>query len=332
MKKKLYVTDLPLYFTRQIEELFFVRDLALKKSAVQKEYLDLYLQDKTGTVSGIMWEEYIKKELLYCKGHVALIKGMVVQNQKEQYEILVTSIEPMEDYDQGAFVNGLTEADTKKYLGYLHNYIENVKSEGYRTLLQYVFSKDEAVFAVLPATLKNHHSYNGGLLVHTVTVTSLVRYMSRTLFAYNFHPSYEIPYNSSLLVTAGLLHVIGVLKMITPFPELGRDNVSILLSQHEHTNSYMQEAFQAIDSDILSGEERTLLLHTIGCVYESTERKPMLREALLLREAYHLLINVSNMEYFMNCHDSEKGSIFDKQMNNYLYLQAQAMDKEEQDG
>lgn len=332
MKKKLYVTDLPSYFTRQIEELFFVRDLALEKSSVQKEYLDLYLQDKTGTVGGIMWEEYIKKEFLHYKGRIALIKGIVVQNQKEQYEILVTSIEPAEDYDQGEFVNGLTEEDTKKYLGYLHSYIENVQSEGYRTLLQNIFSKDEALFALLPATLKKHHSYNGGLLVHTITVTSLVRYMSRTLAAYNFHPSYAIPYNSSLLVTAGLLHVIGVLKMITPFPELGRDNVSILLSQHEHTIKYMQDAFQELDSGVLSDEEKTLLLHTIGCVYEGTERKPMLREALLLREAYHLLINVSNMEHFMSCHDSEKGSIFDAQMNNYLYLQVQTADKGEKDG
>lgn len=330
MKKQLYISDLPEYFTRQIEEPFFIKDVSLRMSSGQKEYLSLCLQDKTGATGGIMWEEYMRHDFLQYKGCVAMIKGMVVQDQKGQYEILVTGIEPISDYDQAEFVNGLTSEETAKYLQYLHNYIENVKDSGFRSLLQSVFGKEEEKFAVLPATLKNHHAYNGGLLVHTISVTSLLRYMSRTLGAYNIHPAIRIPYDSSLLVTAGLLHSIGVVRMITPFPEQKRDNLSILLSQHEHTIQYINEAFLRAGKDILSEEGKTLLLHTIGCVYESTERKPMLREALLLREAYRLCVGVTNLEHFMNCHNGEAGSIFDEQMNNYLYLQA--VDKEESDG
>ena len=330
MKKKIYVSDLSAHFTHEVEELFFIKDLILKKTSSQKDYMDLYLQDKTGTVGGIMWEEYIKSEFLTYKGHVAKIKGMVVHNQKEQNQILVTSIELVEGYEQREFVNGLTEEETYKYFGYLHGYVENVQDEGYRTLLQLVFDKEKEKFAILPVTLKSHHNYNGGLLVYTVSVTSLARYMSRTLSVYNFHPSYNLPFDSALLVTAGLLHAIGIVRMINPFPELRRDNVSILLSQYEHTMWYLQETFQELGEEVLPEEKKTLLLHTIGCVYESTERKAMLREAMLLREAYQLLISVSNLEYFMSCHAGEEGSIFDEHMNNYLYLQTK--NKEEVDG
>lgn len=322
MNKRIFVSDLSEYFTKQIEEAFFVRDIDIRRSSGQKEYLFLLLQDKTGLVGAIMWKEYLKEEFLKYKGCAVMIKGMVLKNQQEQNELLITSIIPVEDYKQGEFVNGLTEEDTKKFLEYLHSYIENVQNKGYRTLLQQIFNKEENLFATLPVTLKGHHCYNGGLLVHTISVTSLVRYMSRTLAAYNYHPSYRIPYDSSLLVTAGLLHAIGIVKMIMPFPDLKRDNTSILLSLHEHTLQYMQEKFLELEKGTLSAEEKMLLIHTIGCVYESVERKPMLREALLLREAYQLLISVSNLEYFMSCHAGEEGSIFDEQMSNYLYLQA----------
>lgn len=322
MKKDIYISDLPGYYTQQIEDLFFIRELTLKQSASQTQYLSLFLQDKTGTIGGIMWQEYIKEEFMELKGHVVKVKGMIIQNQKEQYEILLTSLELENSYDQGEYVNGLTPDETKKYQEYLQSYIKNVKEDGYRILLQTVFDKEMDTFATLPVTLKGHHSYNGGLLVHTITVTSLARYMSRTLDAYNYHPSYHIPFNSSLLVTSSLLHAIGIVRMLTPFPELKRDKISILLSQHEHTMQYLQETFRGLEEGVLSEEEKSLLMHTIGCVYESTERKPMLREALLLRESYQILINVANLEYFINCHDGEEGSVFDSQLNNYVYVQS----------
>lgn len=320
MNKKIYITDLPGYFTKEIEEMFFIKEAVLKESSNKKKFINLILQDKTGTICGIMWEEYIKEDVVKYKGCVVQIKGMVIQNQKEQYEILATNVETVEVYEQGEFVNGLTHEDTVKYIQYLHNYVECVKEEGYNLLLHNIFSKEEKIFALLPITLKGHHNYNGGLLVHTISVTSLVKYMSRTLSFYNFHPSYNIPYSTDLLVTASLLHAVGIVRMLTPFPELERINTSRLLSLYEHTVQYLHESFHELKGEILSEEKKALLLHTIACVYTSTELKPMLREALLLKEAYQLLVNVTNLEYFMNCHSEEEGCVFDGLLNNYLYI------------
>lgn len=321
MNKKIYVTDLPSYFTKQIEELFFVREAVLHETINKKKYINLFLQDKMGTIGGIMWQEYIKEGFLELKGHVVRINGMVVQNQKEQYEILVNNMEDMEDYDQSEFVNGLTQEGTVKYLNYLYKYIDDVEDKGYSALLRSIFNKEKEKFAILPATLKSHHDYNGGFLVYTITLTSLVKYMSRTLSFYNFHPSYSIPYNTSLLITASLLHAVGVVRMITPFPDLKRISISRLLGQHEHTIQYVQESILELQEEILTEEDKALLIHTISCVYESNGLKPMFREALLLKQAYQLLENVTKLEYFINYHTGEEGCIYDEQLNNYLYMQ-----------
>ena len=103
---------------------------------------------------------------------------------------------------------------------------------------------------------------------------------------------------------------------------------SDLLNLHELTMQYLCRMLSQNDGFSLTEEEESLLMHTIGCVYESTDRKPMIREAIILKNAIQLQSDVSRLEYFLFSNQDKCGSVFDPALNNYIYIQKEHTDNE----
>lgn len=99
-----------------------------------------------------------------------------------------------------------------------------------------------------------------------------------------------------------------------------RISESVPLSRYELTIQYIQDAACRYREVENGAEELNLLLHMVGCVYESTERKPMLREALILREAVHLHEQVAFLEHFIHANRVKSGIVYDRQLGNYIYV------------
>lgn len=321
MSKNIYISDISEYFTRTIETSFYVRNIAEKQTNDnRKKYFEILLQDCTGTIFGTVWEEYMETEYETYAGKVVQVNGMVVQNQEGAYQLVITHIRPVNEYLYSDYVNGISKKDTENYLKLLHKYIEAVKSPNYRNLLHHIFTSIPD-FETLPATLKGHHNFNGGFLVYSVSVTCLAKYMAHSLEQYNLNPSYVLPYNCDLIIAGGLLHAIGTVNMLKPFPEMKRIPESIPLNLHELTIRFLYQTLSRNDNFKLTEEEQTLLMHTIGCVYENTERKPMIREAIILKNAIQLQNDVTKLEYFLFSNQDKCGSVFDPTLNNYIYIQ-----------
>lgn len=328
MSKNIFISGISDFFTKTIEESFYVRNITEKQtSGNKKRYLEVLLQDSTGTIFGTIWEEYIEAEYESYVGKVVQINGMVIQNQDASYQLVITHMAPLDEYLYSDYVNGISEKDTKSYLELLHKYIGTVKSPNYRNLLHHIFTSIPG-FETLPATLKGHHNFNGGLLVYSVSVTCLAKYMAYSLEKYNLNPSYSLHYNSDLVITGGLLHAIGTVNMLKPFPEMKRIPESIPLNLHELTMQYLCRMLSQNDGFSLTEEEESLLMHTIGCVYESNDRKPMIREAIILKNAIQLQSDVSRLEYFLFSNQDKCGSVFDPALNNYIYIQKEHTDNE----
>ena len=326
MSKNIYISGISDFFTKTIETSFYVRNIAEKQtSESKKRYLEVLLQDSTGTIFGTIWEEYMEAEYESYMGKVVQINGMVIQNQDASYQLIITHMALLDEYLYSDYVNGISEKDTKSYLELLHKYIGAVKSQKYRNLLHHIFTSIPD-FETLPATLKGHHNFNGGLLVYSVSVTCLAKYMAYSLEKYNLNPSYSLPYNSDLVIAGGLLHAIGTVNMLKPFPEMKRIPESIPLNLHELTMQYLCRMLSQNDGFSLTEEEESLLMHTIGCVYESTDRKPMIREAIILKNAIQLQGDVSRLEYFLFSNQDKCGSVFDPALNNYIYIQKEHTD------
>lgn len=326
MSKNIYISQISEYFTQTIETSFYVRSVTEKQTREnKKKYLEVLLQDSTGTIFGTIWEEYMNAEFTGYTGRVVQISGMVIQNQDNSYQIVITHMTPMEEYLYCDYVNGISEEQTKRFLELLHKFIETVKSPNYRNLLKHIFANIPD-YEKLPATLKGHHNFNGGFLVYSISVTCLAKYMINSLEKYNLNPSYVLPYNSDLVIAGGLLHAIGTVNMLKPFPEMKRIPESIPLNLHELTMQYLLQTLSQHEEIHLTEEEQSLLLHVIGCIYESSERKPMIREAIILKNAIQLQSDVSMLEYFLFSNQDKQGAVFDTVLNNYVYIQKEAAD------
>lgn len=319
MSKELFIKDIANHFTNTVTTSFYLRDIQQKQTAENKKnYLEVILQDSTGLLFGTVWEEYMKEEYLSFKEKIIQVKGLVVQGTNNNYQLVISKMQELPDYELSDYVNGISEEENENYRSLLHKYIASVKSQGYKSLLENIFSQEPDFFKV-PATLKKHHSYNGGLLVYTLSVTCMAKYIAYSLAKYNRNPSYYLPYNDDLIITGGLLHAIGTINMLKPFPEMKRIPESIPLSLHEITTQFIQKAVLACGSP-LSVEEQSLLFHMIGCTYESEQRKPMLRESLILRDAVKLQKDVARLEHFLASNQEESGAYFDTALNNYIYI------------
>lgn len=328
MSKNIYISGISEYFTRTIESSFYVRNITEKQTNENKKrYLEVLLQDCTGTIFGTVWEEYMETEYETYVGKVIQLSGMVVQNQEASYQLVITHMKPMDKYLYSDYINGISEKDTENYLKLLHKYIEAVKSPNYRNLLHHIFTNIPD-FEKLPATLKGHHNFNGGFLVYSVSVTCLAKYTAHSLEQYNLNPSYALPYNSDLIIAGGLLHAIGTVNMLKPFPEMKRIPESIPLNLHELTMQFLCRTLSQNDDFHLTEEEKSLLMHIIGCVYESSDRKPMIREAIILKNVIQLQHDVTKLEYFLFSNQDKCGSVFDSTLNNYIYIQKEHAENE----
>lgn len=325
--KKLFISDLEKYFTQTIETSFFLKEIITQESSVQKiAFFKLSLQDSSGTIPGIIWDNNMNPDYLNFRNKIVKIKGIVTK-QSNILQIIINSMKLITDFDPTDYMNGISEECTNNQMDILFKYIDGIKSNEFKKLCTSIF-KEETSFPILPATLKGHHNFNGGLLIYTLGTTSLAIRMAKNLQCYNIHPSHSIPYNYDILATAGLLHCIGSLKMLTPFPNMGRIINSVPLSLHELTFQYLTTKI-LVDEIKLTEEEQYLLFHTIGCVYESDVRKPMTREALLLREASHIQIDISSFEHFLFKNYDKQGIVYDTTLNNYLYASKEEVNKNE---
>ena len=113
--------------------------------------------------------------------------------------------------------------------------------------------------------------------------------------------------------------------MVTPAPDIKRVPCTIPLTLHELTMQYIQEAVRHTGSRIAENT-LCLLYHVIGCVYESDARKPILREALILKSAVELHDKITLLEHFMVKNQDKTGIVFDDILGNYIYLGSEESD------
>lgn len=320
MEKQIFISDLKNHYAELLEQPFYLKDIVQKESAESsKPYLDLLLIDRTGTINAKIWEENIVPEYMDYKSRVVVVRGLVTQDANEKLMMFVTNLSIPETYQQTDYINGISCKEQEKFKSLFIKYTDMVTHKGYHGLLQYVINQDMDTLSTLPASLTKNGNYNGGLLVYTISTTSMVYLAMKCLEAYNIHPDYSIPYHGELLICASLLHRMGVIKIMKPYPEAERLRESLLLDVKEHTLTYLAQCIVSGGIDI-SEEDQNLLFHLICCSYENSSVKPMIREGLLLQSASRLNTSISRLEYFLNQNENEQGSIYNETLKNYIYI------------
>lgn len=192
-----------------ITDIFILTKCEKGITKVGKAYGKLVLEDSTGTIQGVMWQN---SHLLdqFSAGEIVKISGLI-ENYQDSLQINVTGVlKP--DPDEVVMQNLMktSKYDNATMFSEIIDLAKSVKDPWWSKLVQYFYNDSDFLKQLRchPAAVSVHHAYCGGLLQHTLNVTKLV---SKTAELYQ-----EI--DRDLAVATALLHDIGKLHEIQTLP------------------------------------------------------------------------------------------------------------------
>lgn len=199
MDEKIYINDLHTFLNKEIISNFIVTQKELREGT-KDVFVRMKLADKTGSVSANIWNNARQIGQKFNEGDIIKIKGVVI-SYKSQIQITVNKVRVLseEEYDLVEYIE-TTSKDINKLSDKLFEYIENIQDVYLKELLLSIFEDKEffTLFANSPAAKTWHHNYLGGLLEHTISVTTICDFVSHLY-----------PLNKDLLITGAILHDIG---------------------------------------------------------------------------------------------------------------------------
>ena len=185
------------------------KQIALTKSG--KEYGNLVLQDKTGTIDGKIWDlgspgvgSFEAMDYIQIEADVTVFQGA--------YQLNIRRVRKAREgeYKEEDYLP-VSKKDIGKMYEELMKFVSSIKNP-YLSKLALSFFGDEAfakAFRFHSAAKSVHHGFVGGLLEHTLSVTNLCEY----------YASRYPMINRDLLITAAMFHDVGKLKELSVFPE-----------------------------------------------------------------------------------------------------------------
>lgn len=251
------------------------KQIALTKSG--KEYGNLVLQDKTGTVDAKIWDlgspgvgNFEAMDYVCVDADVTVFMG---SNQ--------LNIKRIRKADEGEYIPAdylpVSSKDIKMMYTELLGLIASVKNPYLKKLLESYFVEDPAfakAFQFHSAAKSVHHGFVGGLLEHTLSVTKLCDYFSKT------YPML----NRDLLLTAAMFHDIGKTKELSVFPENDYTDDGQLLGHIIIGTEMLGERIRTISGfpERLATELKHCILSHHGELEYGSPKKPAILEALAL--------------------------------------------------
>jgi 3'-5' exoribonuclease len=190
-----------------LEEVYLVTDKQLRANRNGNLYLQMELRDRTGSISARLWNAGENLFRLFEAGDFLLVRGKV-QLFQGSLQLILSHIEraEAEKVDLADFLPH-TEQDVGKLLDRLRSTLLRLANPHLRALAECFFMDDEFVrrFCQVPAGVRNHHAYLGGLLEHVVT---LMEAAERLLPLYP-----ELDHD--LLLMGIFLHDVGKVRELT---------------------------------------------------------------------------------------------------------------------
>lgn len=286
--KKYYIKLFEQYVGKLIKDTFYLECVSLQRSKEEK-YLEVILQDKTGRIKAILGDLTEQDSLICFQNVPVIVSGVVLQGLDGKITWNIMDIKKAETWDEEDLFNGLKKEQINEYKTGLYEAINMVTNENYKVLLTEIYKDIMEVFVKTPASYEENkfYAYNGGLMVYTYTLVKMVCHTLNLLEKNNIKPFYCHYYDKNLLITASLLHGIGFIHEMTPFPNFKRKTISSYLSTNEITLELINE-FLLKKEISLSEEEKGKLFHAILTIWDKVV--PFCIEEMLLLYTRKILI------------------------------------------
>jgi 3'-5' exoribonuclease len=235
---------------RTVEGVFAVTRKERKRTRNGAAYLALELADASGRVEARVWNDVELLDQRFHEGDAVHVLGRV-ERFGGRLQVQVRAVEPAADADPAALTPTLRR-DPDELDGFLEFLASEISHAGLTAVVS-SFMRDEQLrhsFRALPAAgADGHHGYAGGLLEHTVGVTTLARETAQ------LHPRLR----HDLLLAAALLHDVGRTRELGLGPAFKQTEEGRLLG-HVHLGLRMiEERGRDLDPAVLAE-----LLHAVA--------------------------------------------------------------------
>jgi 3'-5' exoribonuclease len=283
-----------------VDSLFLVKEKSSGVTKTGNTYLKLKLGDRSGEMEGRIWisvdlfaESFEKDDFVRIRGKAVsfldhLQLSVATIERVGEGEILLSDFFPMTEKDIDEMFQSLIEISRQ---------IKNL----HLSQLLLLFWKDTSFceqFQKAPASKGLHHTYLGGLLEHTLSVTQL---------ALNNGRHYE-GLNLDLLLTGSILHDMGKVDELTYNRSFDYSDEGKLLGHIILGLQRLEEKIRQLNpfpKDLATLLKHLLLSHHGQYIWGSPKR-PMTLEAVMLHYLDDMDAKMNGILQFLKTQVSEK--------------------------
>lgn len=274
----------------RVNEVYLCRKKQTALTKAGKPYESLALQDKTGTLDAKIWEpgsmgidDYDELNYVFVTGEITSFQGALQLNIKR---LRVAS--------EGEYIAAdylpCSERDVDEMYQELMALVQSIKAPYMRNLLFSFFEEQEFAdkFKFHSAAKSVHHGFVGGLLEHTLGVAKNCDFYAQ------MYPMLD----RDLLLAAAVLHDIGKMTELSPFPQNDYTDEGQLLGHIMIGAKQVEERIATIpDFPAVKARE---LIHCIlahhGELEYGSPKKPAIVEAVALSFADNLDAKMETMK------------------------------------
>lgn len=284
----------------RINQFFLIKKKERRQTRTGKDYLDISLADRTGTLGAKIWSEAVDQfDSLFAEGQFAGIAGRVETYQDEP-QLSIERIKGIQHWSSeqlglaGFNPDLLIPVSTLDISSLWNDLLTWVKEEiqhpALRELTLSLLEAHEEGWKQWPASKIYHHAYRGGLLEHTCRVVQLAREVGQ------LYPEL----NQDLILAGAVLHDIGKLQELEGYLSTHNTYAGQLLGHLTQGWAMIREAAKEVswdDPQLLTQLEHIILAHH-GQLEFGSPVLPQTREALIV----HMLDDLEGKLKMMTDH------------------------------
>jgi 3'-5' exoribonuclease len=197
--KKRFIADIKA--GDMVDDVFVLAEKAMSQKRDGNNFLNVIISDKTGDLKGVVWDNVDQIAGAVTSGDFVSIRGTVTE-YRGTLQLVVKTMDlcPREAVNPKDFLPA-TSRDIDGMFQRLVKITTSLTTPYLKTLFDAFWKDEEFVrkFKTAPAAKKMHHAYIGGLLEHTLSMTSLADKVA----------GHYSGIDRDLLVAGAVLHDIG---------------------------------------------------------------------------------------------------------------------------
>ena len=297
----------------KIEGNYLVKSKSIGQTRQGKPFLTITLGDKTGTIEAKVWDKVEEISAQFKEGTIVTIAGQA-NSYRNQVQIQIHELKQDKSPVDPAIFQESSPKDIPHMLSDLKTLANQIQNMHLRTLIDSFMADHHFVtqFKKAPAAKHFHHSYLGGLLENTLSVSQMAVRVSE------HYPELDC----DLLLSGAILHDIGKIEEFTFEPTIEYSNKGRLLGHIVLGVVMLEEKLKPLKDfpSELALRLKHLILSHHGEFDFGSPKRPKFLEAFALHLIDDMDAKIHGLSRLLK-DDRQEGSwtVFNKLLQRYFF-------------